>query len=247
MPASSRKRAREFGELHLRRCFCHGRRLRPPHVFLLSSADGFPALVRRLRAGRTPMKSLLIAGLLSALMISQANAQVYYNYPKWDRLNDSARAIYIAGAYDSLISIATSDTASASRHYSKCVVSRQLTTEQLAKNVRAFVATRPRLQNGPVQGGLLIISLSFAARLQIRAPPCPVAVLVTGSKHAILQKPRRSGAQLGIETRQAIPARPDQKENPAEARQVSCSALCMDNPWGDRRGRRGRPAALTHT
>jgi len=45
----------------------------------------------------------------------------------------------------------------------------------------------------------------------------------------------------------AIPARPDQKENPAEAGQVSCSALCMDNPWGDRRGRGGRPAALTHT
>jgi hypothetical protein len=42
------------------------------------------------------MKSL-IAGLLSALMIDQANAQVYYNYPEWDRLNDSARATYIAG------------------------------------------------------------------------------------------------------------------------------------------------------
>lgn len=101
------------------------------------------------------MKSLLIAGLLSALMIGQANAQVYYNYPEWDRLNDSARATYIAGAYDSLISIATPDTASASRHYSKCVVSRQFTTEQLAKNVRAFVATRPDLQKGPVQGGLI--------------------------------------------------------------------------------------------
>jgi hypothetical protein len=101
------------------------------------------------------MKSLLIAGLLSALMTGQANAQVYYKYPEWDRLSDSARATYIAGAYDSLISIATPDTASASRHYSKCVVSHQLTTEQLAKNVRAFVAKRPDLQKGPVQGGLI--------------------------------------------------------------------------------------------
>jgi hypothetical protein len=101
------------------------------------------------------MKSLPIAVLLSALMIGQANAQVYYNYSQWDRLTDSARSTYIAGAYDSLISIATPDTASASRHYSKCVVSRQLTTEQLAKNVRAFVATRPDLQKGPVQGGLI--------------------------------------------------------------------------------------------
>ena len=57
------------------------------------------------------MKPLLIAGLLSAWMIDQANAQVYYSYPEWNRLDDSARAIYIAGAYDSLVSIASSDTA----------------------------------------------------------------------------------------------------------------------------------------
>ena len=101
------------------------------------------------------MKSLLIAGLLSALMTGQAGAQVYYSYPEWERLNDSARAVYIAGAYDSLVSIATPDTASASRHYSKCIGSNRLTNEQLARNVRTFVATRPDLQKGPVQGGLL--------------------------------------------------------------------------------------------
>jgi len=101
------------------------------------------------------MKSLLIAGLFSALTIGQANAQVYYNYPDWERLNESDRATYIAGAYDSLVSIASADTASAARHYSKCVASRQLSNDQLAKNVRAFVATRPHLQKGPVQGGLI--------------------------------------------------------------------------------------------
>ena len=53
------------------------------------------------------MKSLLVAGLFSALTINQANAQVYYNYADWDRLNESDRAAYIAGAYDSLVSIAT--------------------------------------------------------------------------------------------------------------------------------------------
>jgi hypothetical protein len=101
------------------------------------------------------MKSLLIAGLLSALTINQVNAQVYYNYADWDRLNESDRAAYIAGAYDSLVSIASPETASSARHYSRCVVSRQLSNEQLAKNVRAFVATRPNLQKGPVQGGLI--------------------------------------------------------------------------------------------
>ncbi len=100
------------------------------------------------------MKSLVIAGFLSALMISEANAQVYYNYPAWDRLSDQARAMYIAGAYDSLVSIASPDTASTSRHYSKCVSGR-LPVEQLAKNVHTFVAARPDLQNKPVQVGLI--------------------------------------------------------------------------------------------
>jgi hypothetical protein len=100
------------------------------------------------------MKSLAIAWFLSALMIGRANAQVYYNYPAWDRLSDQARAMYIAGAYDSLVSIASADTASTSRHYSKCVSGR-LPVEQLAKNVRTFVAARPDLQNKPVQLGLI--------------------------------------------------------------------------------------------
>jgi hypothetical protein len=82
------------------------------------------------------MKSLSIAWLVSALLISQADAQVYYNYPQWDRLNDLARATYIAGAYDSLISIATPDTAAAARHYSKCVVSHQLSTATRQKRPR---------------------------------------------------------------------------------------------------------------
>jgi hypothetical protein len=100
------------------------------------------------------MKSLVIAGLLSALMIGRANAQVYYTYPEWDRLSDQARTMYIAGAYDSLVSIASPDTAAISRHYSKCVSGR-IPIEQLAKNVRTFVAARPDLQKKPVQVGLI--------------------------------------------------------------------------------------------
>src|SRR5215475_14665434 len=108
----------------------------------------------RLRARRTPMKSLVIAGLLSALMIGRANAQVYYTYEEWERLSDQARTMYIAGAYDSLISIVSPDTASTARHYSKCVSGR-VPIEQLAKNVRTFVAARPDLQKKPVQVGLI--------------------------------------------------------------------------------------------
>ena len=70
------------------------------------------------------MKSLVIAGLLSALMMGRVNSQVYYTYPEWDRLSDQARTMYIAGAYDTLVSIASPDTASTSRHYSRCVSGR---------------------------------------------------------------------------------------------------------------------------
>src|SRR5439155_19087364 len=98
----------------------------------------------RLSVGRTPMKSLLVAGLFSALTINQANAQVYYNYADWDRLNESDRAAYIAGAYDSLVSIATAETASSARHYSRCVVSLRSRMEKLPKTSAPLL---PRVQN----------------------------------------------------------------------------------------------------
>ena len=101
------------------------------------------------------MKSVLTAAFLSALSLGQAHAQVYYSYPQWDRLNEAEQAIYIAGAYDSLVSIASPNTASAARHYARCAASNRLSSEQLARNVRAFVAGRPDLQKGPVQGGLV--------------------------------------------------------------------------------------------
>ena len=101
------------------------------------------------------MKSVLIAGLLSALWVGQVHAQVYYSFPDWDRLSEAEQAIYIAGAYDSIVSIASPNTASAARHYSRCLASIRLSSEQLARNVRTFVANRPDLQKGPVQGGLV--------------------------------------------------------------------------------------------
>jgi hypothetical protein len=118
-----------------------------------------------LRVGRVPMKSVLIAGFLSVLLVGQAHAQVYYSYPEWDRLSEAEQAIYIAGAYDSLVSIASPNTASAARHYSRCVANNRLSSEQLARNIRAFVAGRPALQKGPVQGGLInyLVELCGAA------------------------------------------------------------------------------------
>src|SRR5438132_6843205 len=100
----------------------------------MSTASDQPQLVIRLRSRRTPMKSLVIAGLLSALMIGRANAQVYYTYPEWDRLSDQARTMYIAGAYDSLVSISYAVFCLKKKNYSKCVSGR-VSIEQLTKNV----------------------------------------------------------------------------------------------------------------
>src|SRR5262245_18110020 len=113
-----------------------------------------PAVTISYRARRTPMKSAVIAARFRAPMICPANAQLYYTYAEWDRLSDQARTMYIAGAYDSLISITSSDTVSIARHYARCVSGR-VPIEQLAKNVRTFVAARPDLQKRPVQVGLI--------------------------------------------------------------------------------------------
>jgi hypothetical protein len=88
------------------------------------------------------MKSVVVAGLLSALMIGRADAQVYYTYPEWERLSDQARTMYIAGAYDSLISIVSPDTASTARHYSKCVSGRVPIAPELGSSPHAHTASR---------------------------------------------------------------------------------------------------------
>ena len=108
-------------------------------------ADGTPQ-----QGDQSPLTPAVRYRQGSALVIGQANAQVYYSYPEWERLNDSARAMYIAGAYDSVVSVANLNSASASRHYAKCVASSRLTSEQLARNVHTFVSARPQLQKGPV-------------------------------------------------------------------------------------------------
>src|SRR6516164_9552212 len=109
---------------------------------------------------RTPMKSLVIAGLLSALMIGRAHAQVYYTYSEWDRLSDQARTMYIAGAYDSLVSIASPETASTSRHYSKCVSGRG-PNQQPSKNGPNFMGGGPSLPKKPGEGGLIQYSIEL--------------------------------------------------------------------------------------
>jgi hypothetical protein len=123
----------------------------PPAVHVLhdeklGSAIGY-------RARRTPMKSLVIAGLLSALLIGHANAQVYYTYAEWERLSDQARTMYIAGAYDSLISITSPDTVPIARHYAKCVSGRVPGSNNLRKTSahswpRARICKKGRCRSG---------------------------------------------------------------------------------------------------
>jgi hypothetical protein len=64
------------------------------------------------------------------------------------------RSVYIAGAFDSLTTIAAPD-ARYPDHYSDCVFKSQMNNGQLAMNVATFVDARPELQGKPVTLGLI--------------------------------------------------------------------------------------------
>ena len=65
------------------------------------------------------------------------------------------RAGYIAGAFDSLISLIQGTDTGDTNYYSECVTNAHMTNLQLATNVATFVDTRPELQGKSVTAGLI--------------------------------------------------------------------------------------------
>lgn len=92
--------------------------------------------------------SRIILVLCSGLFIAQPAAANFLTYAEWVRMNAEMRAIYIAGAYDSLITFAMSDEQRAvNAHYSDCITKSKLTVSQLAENVRKFAKDKAKLQD----------------------------------------------------------------------------------------------------
>jgi hypothetical protein len=90
----------------------------------------------------------IVLALCPGLFIAQPAAANFLTYAEWVRMNADMRAIYIAGAYDALITFAMSDEQRAvNAHYSNCITRSKMTVSQLAENVRKFAKDKPKLQD----------------------------------------------------------------------------------------------------
>lgn len=89
-----------------------------------------------------------ILALCAGLLIAQPAAANFLTYAEWARMKADMRAIYIAGAYDALITFAMSDEQRAvNAHYSNCITRSKMTVAQLAENVRQYAKGKPNLQD----------------------------------------------------------------------------------------------------
>jgi hypothetical protein len=89
--------------------------------------------------------------LLSSSALSQ-EPNVFFSYSEWERMSDSQRSIYIAGAMDALMMYAGNvDGPKLTAHFYSCLTKASLNNLQLANNVRAYTKQHAELQSGTVQ------------------------------------------------------------------------------------------------
>jgi len=89
-----------------------------------------------------------VLALCAGLLIAQPAADNFLTYAEWVRMKPDMRAIYVAGAYDALITFAMSDEQRAvNAHYSNCITRSKMTVAQLAESVRQYAKDKPNLQD----------------------------------------------------------------------------------------------------
>jgi hypothetical protein len=93
---------------------------------------------------------------VSILVLSTLPAAAgFATYSQWQAMPADAQAAYVAGAFDSVVTIVDTDTAARTAQFRlKCMVDQHMTTPQLARNILAYAASRPELQRA-VQGALI--------------------------------------------------------------------------------------------
>jgi hypothetical protein len=90
-----------------------------------------------------------VLGVFVALC--QPAKALYFLYPEWSALPETTRAVYIAGAFDSLVSHSTDENGRiGSKHFDRCVVGAHMTIGQLSTNVMNFAAQKPELHTLPM-------------------------------------------------------------------------------------------------
>ena len=81
----------------------------------------------------------------------QSSVFAFRTYSQWSVMSLEARGAYIAGAIDSLLF----SNPELRRHYGDCLSNDKIPSVQVALNLGAFIDSRPDLQLGAVQNGLL--------------------------------------------------------------------------------------------
>jgi hypothetical protein len=96
------------------------------------------------------------AVVLIALLASSAAQSNYVTYQSWSAASEMSRVMYIAGAFDSLVTFIEGEQALRNRvHYNNCMETSQMTIVQLATNVLNFAKDKPELHTGSVQAALI--------------------------------------------------------------------------------------------
>ena len=75
---------------------------------------------------------------------------LYLDYGHWEQMPASFRAMYIAGAFDTVSVVTVPEAAMSARHYNECVAKAGLSTGQLAQNMKEYAETQPDAPSKPV-------------------------------------------------------------------------------------------------
>ena len=109
----------------------------------------------------------VILGLV--FLITAAHAQsVVFTYDQWERLSIGLQEIYLAGAIDSMSTIAVPTQAGTAKYYNDCLVKKQITAHTIAEEMKTIVQTRPELRQKPATGALLASLIKLCGR------QCPI-------------------------------------------------------------------------
>jgi hypothetical protein len=104
------------------------------------------------RSGILITGCLAITALMTTSVVANEHA-VFYKFADWDRMKETVKRAYVAGAIDSML-IFGSDAAS--DHYQQCIQESNLSLAQITSGISALVVPRPDLQNAPVELAIVV-------------------------------------------------------------------------------------------
>lgn len=105
------------------------------------------------------MRRVIVALLV---LTTPTHAQsVAFTYDQWERLPIGLKEIYIAGAVDALSTIAVPTQAGTAKYYNECLVKKEITSHDLAEEMKVIVQTRLDLHPKPATAALLAVLIKL--------------------------------------------------------------------------------------